>query len=67
MCQKYDNVLGENIMSKKKQNIRDEASGLRNLSHTKPIQVIAVSAGKGVGKSNIAVNLAVGLAQLNKK
>ncbi len=68
MCQKYDNVLGENIMSKKKQNISDEASGLRNLSHTKPIQVIAVSAGKGgVGKSNIAVNLAVGLAQLKKK
>lgn len=55
-------------MSKVKKNIRDQASGLRNLSRAKPIKVIAVSAGKGgVGKSNVSVNLAVGLAQLNKR
>lgn len=46
----------------------DQASGLRNLSRTKPVKVIAVTAGKGgVGKSNVSVNLAVALAQQNKK
>jgi flagellar biosynthesis protein FlhG len=48
--------------------IKDQAAGLRNLSRTKPVQVIAVTAGKGgVGKSNVSVNLAVALAQLDKK
>lgn len=51
-----------------KVNIRDQAAGLRNLSRTKPVRVIAVTAGKGgVGKSNVSVNLAVALADQGKK
>lgn len=59
-------MLGERIMSKLSKGIKDQASGLRNLSRNKPVKVIAVSAGKGgVGKSNISVNLAIALSQLN--
>lgn len=54
-------------MSKHNKSIKDQAAGLRNLKRTKPVKVIAVSAGKGgVGKSNVSVNLAVRLAQMNK-
>lgn len=49
-------------------NIADQAEGLRGISSIKPVKVIAVTAGKGgVGKSNISVNLAVALAQKQKK
>jgi flagellar biosynthesis protein FlhG len=54
-------------MSKLSNSIKDQAAGLRNLNRTKPVKVIAVTAGKGgVGKSNVSVNLAVALSQLNK-
>lgn len=54
-------------MLKVNNSIKDQAAGLRNLSRTKPVKVIAVTAGKGgVGKSNVSVNLAVALAQLNQ-
>lgn len=43
---------------------RDQAAGLRALTAQKPIKVIAVTSGKGgVGKTNVAVNLSVSLAQ----
>ncbi|CDZ78566.1 Flagellum site-determining protein YlxH [Legionella massiliensis] len=54
-------------MSKVNRDASDQAAGLRNLARSKPVKVIAVTAGKGgVGKSNVSVNLAVALAQQGK-
>ncbi len=49
---------------------RDQAEGLRFLAGSRPrhARVVAVTSGKGgVGKTNVAVNLAIGVARLGKK
>ncbi len=43
-------------------------SDLKNPAKIRPVKVLAVTAGKGgVGKSNVAVNLAIALAEQNKQ
>ncbi len=40
----------------------DQAAGLRRIARPRPVRVIAVTSGKGgVGKTNVSVNLALGL------
>lgn len=46
----------------------DQAHGLRGLHGARPVQVIAITGGKGgVGKTNVAVNLGVALAQRGQR
>lgn len=48
--------------------IVDQAAGLRALRGNKPVRVIAITGGKGgVGKTSVAVNLAVAMAMNNRK
>lgn len=48
--------------------IEDQATGLRRMVEPKPVRVIAVTGGKGgVGKTNVSVNLGIGLAELGRR
>lgn len=48
--------------------IEDQATGLRKMVNPEPVRVIAVTGGKGgVGKTNVAVNLGIGLAELGRR
>lgn len=47
---------------------QDQAAGLRQMVNPKPVQVVAVTSGKGgVGKSNLAVNLGVAMAKAGQQ
>jgi flagellar biosynthesis protein FlhG len=46
----------------------DQATGLRRLVAPTPVRVVAVTGGKGgVGKTNVSVNLAIALAELERR
>ncbi|VAW69673.1 Flagellar synthesis regulator FleN [hydrothermal vent metagenome] len=45
-------------------NMNDQAAGIRRMASKKPVQVIAVSSGKGgVGKTNVSVNLSLAMVE----
>jgi flagellar biosynthesis protein FlhG len=46
----------------------DQAAGIRKMSNTKPVRVIAITSGKGgAGKTNLSVNLGIALAQTGQR
>ncbi|HEB63629.1 MAG TPA: MinD/ParA family protein [Gammaproteobacteria bacterium] len=46
----------------------DQAAGLRSMTESRPVQVIAITSGKGgVGKTNVSVNLALSMISIGKK
>lgn len=46
----------------------DQAAGLRRMSRADPIQVLAVTGGKGgVGKTNVSINLSIALAAMGRR
>ncbi|MDH5324826.1 MAG: MinD/ParA family protein [Gammaproteobacteria bacterium] len=49
-------------------NLIDQATGLRRMSYHNPVRVIAITSGKGgVGKTNVSVNLGIGLARMGRE
>jgi flagellar biosynthesis protein FlhG len=46
----------------------DQADGIRKMSKINPVQVIAITSGKGgVGKTNLSVNIGIALAQMDRR